>query len=75
MPSRSGPQFLHHHQQDGSWQSICPACELSIVIDDREDALTWLESFHFCDPDRLHELTLRPNPTPDLSPPRSQRLN
>ena len=67
MPLRSGPSFLHHHQPDGSWQSVCPACELTIVVEEREGALAWIESFHYCEPGRLLELTLRSNPNPTLS--------
>ena len=64
MPSPSGPHFHHHHQIDGSWKSVCPACEQLVTADPREDGLAWIESFHFCDPDHLHALTLRPHPTP-----------
>ncbi len=64
MPSSSGPHFLHHRQNDGSWKSVCPACEQLVIADEYEDGLAWIESFHFCDPAHLHALTLRCNPTP-----------
>ena len=64
MLSLSGPHFLHHHQNDGFWKSVCPACEQLVIADPSEAGLAWIESFHFCESDHLHALTLRPAPTP-----------
>ena len=42
--------FVHRRNKDGSFDSICPQCLLTIATCQTEDALAKIESAHTCDP-------------------------
>lgn len=48
--------FHHRHNENGSLDSICPHCFLTIGSDQNVQQLFFEERTHFCDPLRLHQL-------------------
>jgi len=48
--------FRHRHNENGTCDSICPYCYLTIACADDEQHLFLLERIHDCDPVRLYEL-------------------
>ena len=54
---------FHHRQNDnGTFDSICPYCYLTIACEKDEQHLFLDERFHECDPIRLFELASGPWP-------------
>ena len=47
------PIFAHRHNIDGSWNSICPLCVITLARTKVETDLAAHEDTHICDPARL----------------------
>ena len=45
----SALNFLHRHNQDNTWDSICRNCYLTVATADDEEDLTTPEHDHDCD--------------------------
>lgn len=45
---RNLPQFPHRHNKDGTWDSICPYCYLTVACRDTEEQLKQDEAKHDC---------------------------
>ena len=41
--------FAHRHNPNGSWDSICPRCHLTIASSENEADLQAVEQSHDCD--------------------------
>jgi hypothetical protein len=50
MFQRSNPHFPHRHNGDGSHDSICAKCFLTVASDKDEAELVQFERDHVCDP-------------------------
>jgi len=48
--------FRHRHNQDGTFDSICSDCFLTIASANEEQKLYLLERIHECDPVRIYEI-------------------
>ncbi len=53
MISATGPSFLHYQKRDGTIDSICRACYLTVCTSVWEADLESAEKDHSCDPDLL----------------------
>jgi hypothetical protein len=42
------PRFPHRHNEDGSWDSICPKCFLTVAREELETELEAEEKAHIC---------------------------
>jgi hypothetical protein len=56
MFSHSSPHFPHRRNWDGSYDSICIACHLTVAKTRDEADLASHEHNHACDPARVHEI-------------------
>jgi hypothetical protein len=56
MSTHVNPKFPHRHNKDGSCESICTACLLTLAKRQDEDELLAFELTHVCDPIRLFQL-------------------
>lgn len=50
----SKPQFQHRHNNDGSFDSICDTCFVTVARVKAEADLTAFETQHVCDPVNLY---------------------
>jgi hypothetical protein len=57
MPGTHGNAFLHRHNRNGSYDSICCACYLTAATACKESELHLYENSHSCDPIQLYEMT------------------
>jgi hypothetical protein len=57
MPQRSNPHFPHRHNDDGSHDSICTKCFLTVASVKDEAELVQFERDHVCDPALLHKFS------------------
>ena len=48
--------YRHRHNANGSFDSICPYCYLTVASARSEPHLLLLERMHECDPVRLYEI-------------------
>ena len=46
--------FVHRHNSDGSYDSICTKCDATAASAGKEEALSSSESAHVCDPFALY---------------------
>jgi len=56
MGSQDYATFRHRHNENGTFDSICPHCYLTIASALHEQNLFLLERMHECDPVRLYEI-------------------
>ena len=49
MVAVATPQFSHRHNSDGSWDSICHCCLLTIATRREESDLEIIEKTHDCE--------------------------
>ena len=57
MPGTHGNTFQHRHNRNGSYDSICCTCYLTVACASRESELRLYEHGHTCDPIQLCEVT------------------
>ena len=55
MPHRLG-NYFHRHNRDGTHDSICTGCYITIVTASEESHLPKIEDAHVCDPVRLSHI-------------------
>ena len=53
-------KFPHRKNHDGTYDSICPVCAVTVASKANEDELFVYERKHVCDPNRLGRLKKRP---------------
>jgi hypothetical protein len=53
MSQRKIPPFAHRHNPDGSWDTICSLCVITVAHEKIESDLIPHELTHTCDPARL----------------------
>jgi len=56
MSHPGNTNFHHRHNENGSMDSICLHCYLTVASDPDEQQLFFQERDHYCDPLRLHQL-------------------
>ena len=49
MTDRVSPAFAHRHNQDGTWDSICPKCFFIVATEKTEKGLLPHEQNHDCE--------------------------
>jgi hypothetical protein len=61
MPSLTNPKFAHRPNRDGSFDSVCRRCYVTVGWSEKEAKLESLELLHDCNPKILamRELELR----------------
>jgi hypothetical protein len=52
-------EFPHRLNKDGTYDSICPFCFVTIACERREENLARFERDHVCDPRRLEHFSLQ----------------
>lgn len=52
-------EFPHRLNKDGTYDSICPFCFVTIACQRREEDLARFEHDHACDPHRLAHFSLQ----------------
>jgi hypothetical protein len=57
MQDRSVRHFHHRHNRDGTHDSICPACFMTVASTSQESALPRHEGTHKCDPVQLYQVS------------------
>jgi len=57
MLTPNTPQFPHRHNADGSYDSICPTCLMTVASVRTEAELASCEHAHVCSPERLYLLS------------------
>jgi hypothetical protein len=57
MPVTLGNTFQHRHNRNGSYDSICCTCYLTVATARQEFGLHHYERTHSCDPIQLCEVT------------------
>ena len=60
MFSQVNPKYPHRHNTDGSYDSICSMCLLTVASVKTEHELALCERTHVCDPIRLYQLGRHP---------------
>jgi hypothetical protein len=61
MVQQFWPNFPHRFNADGSYDSICTLCQMTVATAKTEAELYQHERRHECNPDRLYRLSeLRP---------------
>jgi len=60
MEQRNTTLFAHRHNPDGSWDTICPLCIVTVASEKTESKLATHESAHICDPVRLAQFAQKP---------------
>ena len=55
-PSPSIPRFPHRKNRDGTYDSICPVCVVTIASSNKEADLFAQERRHVCEESRLQHL-------------------
>ena len=68
MTYQAKPTFPHRHNRDGTVDSICSECLLTVATVSVERELTQHEEAHVCNPLRLHQLGADPFRRSLLSP-------
>jgi len=48
--------FHHRHHDNGTLDSICPRCFLTIALAIEKQHVSLVEHIHECDPFRLHQI-------------------
>jgi hypothetical protein len=56
MASQDYSTYRHRHNENGTFDSICPHCYLTVACASNEQNLFILERIHVCDPVRLYEI-------------------
>lgn len=56
MPNRIGSFFHHRHNRNGTHDSICPGCYMTVASARGEGELARCEAEHTCDPIRLYQV-------------------
>ena len=51
------PNFPHRFNEDGSFDSICAECHITVATARSEAALSNYERSHMCDPVRLYQVS------------------
>ncbi len=64
MHERSVRHFHHRHNQNGTYDSICPACFMTVASTSDESELPWHEEAHECDPVQLYQVSQYARATP-----------
>jgi hypothetical protein len=59
MLSNATPSFSYRHNEDGSHDSICMGCLVTVASAMREGLLARHEATHVCNPIRLYQLSQR----------------
>jgi hypothetical protein len=59
MLSNATPSFSYRHNEDGSHDSICMGCLVTVASVMSEGLLARHEATHVCNPIRLHLLSQR----------------
>jgi hypothetical protein len=52
------PHFPHRENDDGSFDSICSVCFVTVASADKENELAFNESMHKCDPIKLYQASV-----------------
>jgi hypothetical protein len=60
-------QFPHRRNMDGTHDSICRGCLMTIATVEEEDELAGFESRHTCDPMRAYRVSQGYFPSPTIS--------
>ncbi len=67
MIDQTGTGFVHrHNQQDGSWDTICTGCFITVATEQDECRLQKHELIHRCDPHVRMRMALTPELRSDL---------
>jgi len=61
------PQFPHRHNVDGTYDSICVRCFVTIAHVSIEAELTEFEASHTCDPIHLYRVSQSYSAPPSFS--------
>jgi hypothetical protein len=64
MQGVTGGFFPHRHNADRSYDSICPACYVTVATEDVESKLRQHELAHACDPIQLDRVGQEHLPQP-----------
>lgn len=57
MPERNGHHFHHRFNREGTHDSICSTCFMTVATTPEEFELAGHEGVHTCDPVRLYEVS------------------
>ena len=56
MPSKLGNRFHHKHNKNGTHESVCGMCFMTVTTVSEESELSHFEDAHICDPVRVYEV-------------------
>jgi hypothetical protein len=57
MTNRFGNNFHHRHNRNGTHDSICSACAMTVATSSDDSLLAAFEDAHICDPVRAYQVS------------------